>query len=75
MVASLTGSACVRDATEDSRALARPELLDMLGRARVRELGKFYRTNVPSENTAAALHAAISDTERNGVRLPRFGRA
>ena len=30
---------------------------------------------MPSENSAAALHAAISDTERQGIRLPRFGRA
>ena len=67
MVASMTGSACVRDATEDSRALERPELLDMLGATRVRELGKLYRTHVPSENSAAALRAAISGTERQGA--------
>jgi hypothetical protein len=74
MVASLTGSACVRDATEDSRALTQPELLDMLGAARVREIGKLYRTDVPSENSAAALRAAISATERKGIRLPSAGR-
>jgi hypothetical protein len=75
MVASLTSSACARDATERARALTRPELLDMLGAARVREIGKRYRTDVPSENNGAALRAAISDTERHGIRLPWAGRA
>ena len=75
MVASLTSSACGGDAAEDSRALTQPALVDMLGAARVREIGKRYRTDVPSENSAAALHAAISDTERKGIRLPWVGRA
>ena len=75
MVASMTSSACGRDATEDSRALARPELVDMLGAATVREIGKRYRADVPSENSAAALQAAISDTKSQEIRLLRGGRA
>ena len=75
MAASLTSSACVRDASEDARAVARPELLDMLGAERVREIGARYRAAVPSENNAAALRAAISDAGRQGFRLPWVKRA
>ena len=63
-------SACARDSGEDARALARPELLDMLGAERVREIGARYRAAVPNENSAAALRAAISDTRRQRFRLP-----
>jgi hypothetical protein len=74
MVASLTSSACARDANEDARALARPELVDMLGPIRVRQIGQSYLAAVPSENSAAALRAAISGTQRHGIRFPWTGR-
>ena len=70
MVASLTSSACARDSGEDARALARPELLDMLGAERVREIGARYRAAVPNENSAAALRAAISDSRGQRFPLP-----
>lgn len=61
MVASLTSSACAHESDEAVRAL--PELADMLGPERVREIGAHYRASVPKENTEAALRAAISDSE------------
>lgn len=75
IAASLTSSACVRDSSDDARKLARPELIDMLGAERVGELGARYRAAIPKENTAAALRAAISDTEGRGFRLPWLRRA
>ena len=70
MVVSVTSSACTGDAGEDVRALARPELLSMLGTERVRELGLQYRAAVPKENTAAALRAAIADGGHRELRFP-----
>ena len=61
IVASLASSACARESDEAVRE--RPELADMLGPERVREIGAHYRASVPRENTAAALRAAISDSE------------
>lgn len=63
MVASLTNSACTRETSEDAKALERPELLEMLGAARVLEIGTQYRAAVPDENTVAALGAAISSSQ------------
>ncbi|MEO8192324.1 MAG: hypothetical protein ABI681_00645 [Gemmatimonadales bacterium] len=70
IVVSLTSSACAGDGGEDARALARPELLGMLGAEHVRELGMRYRAAVPKENTAATLRAAIADGGRRGLRFP-----
>lgn len=70
VVVSLTNSACAGDDGEDVAALARPELLGMLGAERVRELGMRYRAAVPKENTAAALHAAIANGGHRGLRFP-----
>lgn len=64
MVASLTNSACTRGTGEDAQALAQPALLEMLGAERAREIGTQYRAAVPKENTAAALRAAISSSQR-----------
>ncbi len=75
IVLSLTNSACTSDSGVDARALARPELLGMLGAERVRELGLHYRTAVPKENTVAALRGAIADGERRGLRFPWTPRA
>jgi hypothetical protein len=75
MVASLTSSGCVSDATEDARALTRPGLIDMLGPGRVRQIGKSYLAAVPSENSADALRAVISNTERKRIRFPWTGRS
>lgn len=57
IVAVLTDSACASD-----RALDQPDLLGMLGPDRVRELGSRYRSAAPTENNAAALRAALSDS-------------
>lgn len=73
VVASLSSSACVRDSNEDERALAQPELIDMLGAESVRNIGARYRAAVPEENTAGALRAAISGHQ--GFRLPWVKRA
>lgn len=62
-VASLTDFACTRDNGEDAQALAQPALLEMLGPERAREIGTQYRAAVPRENTAAALRAAISESQ------------
>jgi hypothetical protein len=57
MVAGLTSSACTGDYVDDAR---RPGLLEMLGAARVWEIGSSYRKAVPSENSEAVLRAAIA---------------
>lgn len=74
MAASLTGSACARDANEDAQALARPELVDMLGRRTTRLIGQSYLAAVPSENNVDVLRAAISGARRQGIRFPWTGR-
>jgi hypothetical protein len=72
MVASLTNSACARDNGEDAHTLAQPALLEMLGPERTREIGTRYRAVAPNENTAAALRAAISSSQRQ--QFPWIGR-
>jgi hypothetical protein len=62
--ATLAGAAAcgpADDATADAerRALARPELLDVLGAEQVRAIGTRYRTMVPAEGDAPSLRAAI----------------
>jgi hypothetical protein len=66
VVAGLLVGAC-----DDADSLARPELLDMLGPDRVRELGAHYRQQVPSEKDAEALRAALEGSARSRPR--RFG--
>ena len=68
MVASLTESACARDTSDDTRALAQPNLLGMLGTERVREIGTQYRAAKPTENTVPALREAISGSQNQWVR-------
>ncbi len=68
-VAAIAATACSRDEATDARALARPQLLDMLGPARVRTLGAHYHAQVPSENSVRALREAIA-SERSRLHLP-----
>ncbi len=63
MVAGVTGLACAETA-EDVRALARPDVLEMLGAERTREIGARYRATVPAEQTVGDLHAAIMGSQR-----------
>ncbi|HVE79143.1 MAG TPA: hypothetical protein VNA89_09795 [Gemmatimonadaceae bacterium] len=71
--ATLTGvlarptGAHVADSGDDLRALAHPDLLDMLGAEQVRAIGARYREMVPSEGEPPALHAALRG------RRPRLG--
>ena len=44
----------------------------MLGTERVRQLGTHYRAATPSENSAAALRAAVSN--QGQLRIPLLGR-
>jgi len=61
LFAGLTGGACGAgaDAAFDLDALARPDLLSILGADVVRSIGLRYRRLVPRENHAQALHATI----------------
>jgi hypothetical protein len=59
LIAGATTAGCADD-NSDAQALARPELVEMLGADRVRVLGAHYRANVPSENSAVFLRAALS---------------
>jgi hypothetical protein len=59
LIAGATTAACASDNT-DPRALAHPDLVEMLGADRVRVLGARYRANMPSENSAVFLRAALS---------------
>lgn len=54
---------------QHDRALDQPSLISTLGADRVRELGAHYRAQTPTENTAAALRAAINNNR--GSRLLR----
>ena len=56
--ATIVDSGCSR--AGDRGALDEPQLVEILGPERVRELGAHYRAAHPSENTDAALRAAIS---------------
>jgi hypothetical protein len=71
--ASLTSAACAAGTDADDasglRALARPDLLDVLGAEQVRAIGTRYRETVPSERDAAALGAAIHGRHPLLVRL------
>ena len=71
MAASFTSSACARD---NARVLSRPQLLEMLGAQRVREIGSRYRATVPGENTEAALRDAIIGSRRQSSSLSSIWR-
>ena len=62
VVASLTDTGC-RETSENAGALAQPTLIEMLGPARVREIGTQYRAAFPKENTAEALRDAITRSQ------------
>ncbi|HKR08410.1 MAG TPA: hypothetical protein VJS39_04405 [Gemmatimonadaceae bacterium] len=57
VIGSVTETACARD---NGSTLAHPELVEMLGADRVRELGERYRAATPGENSAEKLRDAIS---------------
>ena len=63
------GAACDGGWALDSRALARPDLLDALGADRVRALGVRYREMVTAERDAASLHDAIQRSLPLSARL------
>lgn len=66
----LTGAACGPDAAYDLQALARPDLLSILGPDVVHEIGLRYREMVPAEDQVEALRAAILGTRPWTSRLP-----
>jgi hypothetical protein len=68
VIATVADSACTASTDRDDATVDHPQLLDMLGPDRVRELGARYREATPGENTAAALRAAISNGR--GPRIP-----
>jgi hypothetical protein len=68
IVATVADSACVASSDRPDAAVDRPQLLAMLGPERVRQLGAHYRASTPSENSADALHAALSSG--HGPRTP-----
>src|SRR5437868_13670748 len=70
-IAGVADSACGRGDSRDDAALARPQLLAMLGPERVRQLGARYRAATPSEASADAPRTAISNGHR--VRIPSLG--
>ena len=67
--ASAASAACSRESPDDERALAQPALLEMLGAERVQRIGERYRATVRSENSRAALAAAISRSRHRGLPL------
>ena len=70
VLASLTASACTTGDAADTRELAQPALLRMLGAERVREIGVRYRQMVPAEDREAALRAAVAHGEPRGLHVP-----
>jgi len=68
IAAAVVDSGCAR--TDDRGALDHPQLLDILGPERVRELGTHYRAAHPAENTAEALRAAVSKRPSSLFPLP-----
>ena len=57
VIGSATEIACARDT---AATLAHPQLVEMLGADRVRQLGERYRAATPGEDSAEKLHDAIS---------------
>lgn len=68
VIATVAESACTASGDRDDATVDHPQLLDILGPERVRQLGARYRADTPSENTAPALRAAISNGR--GPRIP-----
>jgi hypothetical protein len=68
VVATFTDYGCAVSNDRAGAAIDRPQLLDMLGPDRVRQLGAHYRAATPKENTADALRAAISSG--HSARIP-----
>ena len=57
VIGSVTETACAR---EKGSAFAHPQLIEMLGADRVRQLGERYRSATPAENSVEKLRDAIS---------------
>jgi hypothetical protein len=73
IVAAVTSWGCA-DNPEHVRDLAQPDVLEMFGPERTREIGTRYRSAFPQESTAAALRSAISSSRRRGFAR-RFSRS
>ena len=67
VIAALAEPACADDRSD---AIDHPQLLDLLGPDRVRELGAHYRAATPNESTAEALRAALSKGLASRFPLP-----
>jgi len=67
VIAAVAEPACADDRSD---AIDHPQLLDLLGPERVRELGTHYRAATPTENTAEALRAALSKRPSSLFPLP-----
>ena len=67
VIAALAEPACADDRRD---AIDHPQLLDLLGPERVRELGAHYRAATPNETTADSLRAAIRNGHASRFPLP-----
>ena len=67
VIAAVAEPACAGDRSD---VIDHPQLLDLLGPERVRELGTHYRAATPAENSAEALSAAISKRPSSRFPLP-----
>ena len=68
VIASIADTGCAPSSDNADAAADRPQLLAMLGPDRVRQIGAHYRAATPSEDSADALRAALSDSR--GMRIP-----
>ena len=57
VIGSVTETGCARD---NGSAVAHPQLVEMLGADRVRQLGERYRSATPAEDSVEKLRDAIS---------------
>jgi hypothetical protein len=69
VMAAATVGVVACDAGDDTRSLARPDILPAIGAAAVRDIGRRYRQMVPEERDASTLRAAILEDRS---RLSRF---
>ena len=67
VIAAVAEPACADDRTV---VIDHPQLLDLLGPERVRELGAHYRAATPTESTADSLRAALSKRPASRFPLP-----